>query len=256
MRSRGTSLHAGPACLFILDISLTGNEDKKMTKKYLGALIVALLAIASGTAAAQVERVTQITVSDPAGMIATIDQYVASGEGRAQSVTLLAHIHDGESDSTHTIVAIYENLEALESTMNEQASSAVWAATQRAAASVSKANSTALAIQRKTWGQDAWKEGDYLAAVMVNAADATRWYESMDEMMRTSKVKNPGMVRIVRLRGGPASHAVLLVAPTYAGLINYMENTEASDEFAKMRGSSESSTVGMTIYRVAKVWNP
>ena len=91
---------------------------------------------------------------------------------------------------------------------------------------------------------------------MVNADSDASWLGAMDQWNRTNKVKNPGMVRIVRLRGAPATHAVLLVSPSYAGLINFMEAVEASSEFATLRSSAEAMTVGSTIYRVSKVWKP
>ena len=140
--------------------------------------------------------------------------------------------------------------------MDSRATSAAWANFGRAGASFTKVHSSALAIQRKTWGDNAWNEGDYLAAVLVNSPDGALWIEAMDDMMGSLKVKNPGLVRVVRLRGAPASHAVLLVAPSYAGLINYMEQIETSDAFAKMRKTTPSRAVGTVIYKVAKVWNP
>ena len=74
--------------------------------------------------------------------------------------------------------------------------------------------------------------------------------------MGSLKLKNPGMFRIVRLRGAPSTHAVLVVASSYAELVNYQEQLEASNEFDTMRGSAETSVVGSTYYKVAKVWNP
>ena len=228
-----------------------------MRKKHLGIVLVSLLSFANGSVYAEVEQVTALTVSNPSAMIATIDQYMASGETGAQSVTLLAHMHDGVDPSTHTVVAIYDDLETLESALDGRANSTAWAALLRSTASISKANSSLLAIQRRTWGENGWDEGDYLTAVLINAVDDASWLAAMDGWNRSNKVKNPGMVRIVRLRGGaPASHAVLLASSSYADLINFMEGVEASEEFASLRSAAEAMTVGTTVYRVAKVWKP
>jgi hypothetical protein len=221
-----------------------------------GFLLIAMLAFTCGSASAQVEQVTSMTVSNPAAFMANIEFYLTSGEAQANSVTALRHLHDGVDPSTHTVVAIFDDLEDLESSMNRRAKSAAWAAVRRAGASISKVNSSALAIQRQTWGKNSWDEGDYLAAVLVNASDQATWIAAVDEMMGSTKVKNPGMLRIVRLRGGPSSHAVLLVASSYAELVTFMEQTEMSDEFATMQSASETRVVGTTIYKVAKVWNP
>jgi len=227
-----------------------------MTRKDLGRFPIGLLAFGSITAYAQVEQVTDLTVTDPQAMVATIDQYIASGEVDAQSVNLLAHIHDGVDPSTHTVVAIYDGLETMESDMEERLASSAWATLLRSTASISKANSTALAIQLRTWGDNAWSEGGYLAAVLVNAADNASWLAAQDEWNRTNKIENPGMVRIVKLRGAPGNHAVLIASSSYADLINFMEDVEASDEFATMRGAAEGQVVGVTYYRVVKVWHP
>lgn len=174
----------------------------------------------------------------------------------AASVTLLRHLHDGVDAITHTVVAIFDDLEVLESSMDMRAKSAACAAVGRAGASISKVNDSALAIQRQTWGRKSRDAGDYLAAVLLNASDQATWISAVDKMMGSIKFKNPGMLRIVRLRGGPSTHSVLLVAPSYAELITFMERIEASNEFATMRSASDSSVVGTTIYQVANVWNP
>ena len=227
-----------------------------MKKTNLGFSLLSFLAFSSGSAFAQVEQVTSMTVSNPAAMVANIDYFVATGEGLAKSVTLLRHLHDGTDPSTHTVVAIFDDLDVLETSMNQRATSAAWAIFARAGASVSKVNSSSLAIQRQTWGKDSWEAGNYLAAVLVNATDEATWIAAVDTMMGSIKFKNPGMLRIVRLRGGPSTNAVLLVASSYAELITFMERIESSDEFATMRGASNTNVVGTTIYKVAKVWNP
>ena len=225
-------------------------------KRTLSGIFLAALISFAGSAAAQVEQVTSLTVNNPAGLIATLDDFIAVGEAQASSVTVLQHMIDGTDPSTHTIVAIFDDMEELESSMNRRATSKAWAAAQRSLSGQGTVNSSVLAIQRRTWGDDHWQEGNYLAAVMVMVSEAPKWMEAMEELNASREIRNPGMVRVVRLRGAPATHAVLIAAPTYAGLINFMEGTEMSDPFRKMREATESRTVGMQIYRVAKVWTP
>ena len=98
-----------------------------MSRKLLGIFLLSVLSFGSFSAYAEVEQVTDLTVTNPGALIATIDQYVASGELQSQSVTLLAHIHDGVNPATHTVVAIYDDLETLESAMEARANSAAWA---------------------------------------------------------------------------------------------------------------------------------
>ncbi|MGI9262581.1 MAG: hypothetical protein ACR2QR_11125 [Woeseiaceae bacterium] len=227
-----------------------------MTKKLLGTFVVSLLTFCGASAHAQVEQVTTLRVTDPGGMIATIDQYQMADETRATSVSLLAHIHDGVDPATHTVVAIYDDLDALESALESRPGSAAWATLLRSASGISTATSSALAIQKRTWGDNAWEEGGYLAAVLVNVANSASWLDAMDAWNRSNKVRNPGMVRVVKLRGAPANHAVLIAGSDYADVINFMESVEASDEFATLQGAAEAQVVGSTYYRVAKVWNP
>jgi len=227
-----------------------------MIKKLMGTFLVSLLTFCGISAHAQVEQVTALTVTDPAGLIATIDQYQASIDNNAQSVNLLVHIHDGVDSSTHTVVAIYDDLEAMESALEGRIGSAAWATLLRSLSGISTPNSTALAMQKRTWGDDSWEEGGYLAAVMVNAVNSASWLAAMDAWNRSNKVRNPGMVRIVKLRGAPANHAVLIAGSGYADVINFMEGVEASDEFKTLQGAAESQIVGSTYYRVVKVWKP
>ena len=228
-----------------------------MNKNNVGKILIAALMLCGVAANAQVERVVGLTVSNPAGMIATIENYLAADEGDAQSVTLLQHLHDGMDPSTHTIVTIYDDLESMEDTMDVQANSAEWAATLRSTAAVAKVNGVSLALQRRTWGPDLWSEGDYLAAVLVDVQNGGEWLAAMDEWSNSSKVRRPGLVRVVRLRGGtPANHAVLIAASSYADLINYMEDVEVSAEFATLVGATTARIAGTTIYQVSKIWHP
>jgi len=228
-----------------------------MKKKILEFSLVSILALGSSSAFSQVEQVTAMTMTNPAAMIASVDQFLTSGEATAQSITLLRHMHDGVDPSTHTVVAIFDDLDTLEASMDRRATSAAWASFARSGASYATVNSSALAVQRQTWGNNGWSEGDYLAAVLINSGEGAGWIAAVDEMMGSMKVKNPGMFRIVRLRGAPASHAVLIASSSYASLINFMDQLEASDAFDKMRASTpKTGPVGATIYKVAKVWNP
>jgi hypothetical protein len=227
-----------------------------MKKKLLGTLLFSLLSLGSISAYAQVEQVTELTVTNTSAFIATLDQYMESGGMEATSVTLLAHMHDGVNPSTHTVVGIYDDLDSLESAMEGRQSSTAWATLLRSTASISNANSTALAIQKRTWGDDLWEAGGYLAAVLINANNSQSWLAAMDEWNRTNKVRNPGMIRIVKLRGAPANHAVLIGAADYADLINFMEGVEASKEFETLRGSAEAQVVTTVYYRAVKVWTP
>ena len=227
-----------------------------MNKNYLGTFLISLLTLGSLSAFAQVEQVTSLTVTNPGGLIATIDQYQASIDNNAQSVTLLTHVHDGVDPSTHTVVAIYDDLAEMESAMEGRIDSAAWATLVRSLSSISTPTSQAMAIQKRTWGDNTWEEGGYLAAVMVNVANSASWLDAMDAWNRSNKVKNPGMVRIVKLRDAPANQAVLVAGSGYAEVINYMEGVEASKEFATLQGAAEAQMVGATYYRVAKVWRP
>ena len=146
-----------------------------MNKKHLGFSLAIILACTSGSAFAQVEQVTSMTVSNPAAFVANLDYYRASENRAAQSVTMLTHLHDGVDPSTHTIVAIYEDLETLESAMDKRATSDDWSIFVGATSSVATVNSSALAVQRQTWGKTSWGEGDYLAAVIVNTGEPKPW---------------------------------------------------------------------------------
>ena len=227
-----------------------------MKKKFWGFSLVSVLALGSGSAFSQVEQVTTMTLTNPAALVASVDHFLTSGEAKAQSITLLRHMHDGGNPGTHTVVAIFDDLETLEASMDSRATSAAWASFARSGASYSTVHSSALAVQRQTWGDNAWNEGDYLAAVLINSPDGAAWIAAVDDMMGSIKVKNPGMFRIVRLRGAPTTHAVLIASSSYAELINFMDQLEASDDFDKMRAKVPNKVVGTTIYKVAKIWNP
>ena len=225
-----------------------------MNKKYLMSVVSLFLVSTGINSHAEVEQVISSTVSNPAVYADLIDGYNATGEMASQSTSLLQHVVDGTDTSTHTVVVIYDDMKALEKTMAVQATSKKWASFQKSLSSVRTINDNVLAVQRKTWGKDGWSEGEYLAAVGISAPDQSTWVDALDEMQGKIEVKMPGMVRVVRLRGAPTSHAVLITAPTYSGLIEYLEAVELSPLFMKYRKARNSRAMGTTIYRVAKVW--
>lgn len=228
-----------------------------MKNRILSTTLCSVILFAGTCAFAQVEQVTDITVTDQDALIATISQYHQSGESEMQSVTLLSHMMDGTDPSTHTIVALYDNLEDLESTMDGRVDSASWSSLMRSFPSSATANSSLLAIQRRSFGDDAWSEGDYLSAVLLQARSDSTFMAVIDEWERTNRVEIPGMMRVMRLRGATgATHVVLLTSPSFEELINFQEEVEQSNAFAAMQRAEAAVPVTTIYYKVVNIWNP
>lgn len=227
-----------------------------MRIKILSTTLCSLILAASTSVFAQVEQVTSVTVTNQDALIATISQYQETGESEMQSVTLLTHMMDGTDPSTHTIVALYDNLEDLESTLDGRTSSAAWGTLLRSFPTSATANSSLLAIQRRSFGDDSWSEGDYLSAVLLQGSDPA-FLAAIDDWESTSEVDNPGMIRVMRLRGATgASHAVLISSSSYEDLINFQEEVEYSDAFATLQAAQAATPITTLYYRVTKIWNP
>lgn len=224
-----------------------------MKNAILNTALVSLFLFASSSTFAQVEQVTSIISHDQQALIATIEQYRQSDESKARSTTLAAHMHDGADPSTHTVVNLYDDLGDLEDTLDSRVGSAAWANLIRSFTSSASVTSSALAIQRRNWGDEFWSEGDYLVAVLVAGANGP-FLAAMDELMSTSRVEIPGMIRVMRLRGAPASHAVLMSASSYEDLINFQEEMESSAAFANMQSTGAATHVASTYYRIVKLW--
>lgn len=226
-----------------------------MKKALLSTTLSSVILFTGAAAQAQVEQVVSITSSNQPALIATIEQYQQSGESEAQSVSLMVHMHDGADPSTHTVVSLYDDLEDLENTLDGRVGSAAWANLGRSFRSSASVTSNMLAIQRRNWGDEFWGEGDYLVAVLVRATSDVAFLAAMDELMSANRVDIPGMIRVMRLRGGPGSHAVLMSASSYEDLVTFQEGIEASAPFATMQQAAAAAPLGATYYKVVKLWD-
>ncbi len=216
--------------------------------------IVLILLSTSRMASAQFELITDVIVSDQSSMISVLGEYVMSGESKAKSTTLLRRLHDGDNPSTHTIVSVFESLEDMEASIESRAKSKQWFKFVKAAHDFSKTNGSYLSIQRLAWGDSLWQQDGYVVSMTLNAGNDKDYLAAMDDWKAANNVKNKGMIRIQKLRGNAATHAVIIAAPSYVDLINTLENIEASEAFAKMKAVTNTTLVGTEFFSVLKLW--
>jgi hypothetical protein len=99
-------------------------------KKINGLIIAAALAFGSHVSAQQVVGLAyDFVVSNPAGVVAALDKFVASPTGRSVNgyPILNQYIVNGESLATHNIVVVYPSPEAMDAAFAANAVSQDWA---------------------------------------------------------------------------------------------------------------------------------
>ena len=227
-----------------------------MKIKYLVLTVVTFALFSSSAAFAQVERVFGLTISDPARFIEVIDEYRSSGTESDYKLTLLQQVVDGGDPSTHTLVSLHKDAAALEKTMDAHVGSKDFQDYIRARSRVSKGTSNVLAVHRQNFGRNDWREGDFVTVVNINVRDVSKFLAAHEALHKKTKIKMPGMKRVVSLISAGSSHAVLLSAPSLAELFDYSDKFSTSAEFAEYRqNNGGTQATGTMLLRVVKVWN-
>ncbi len=233
-----------------------------MKTRALVAACAAFLFTFSLNAAAQVETVIAMIITNPAAQVEIMDAWFSSDDSDVgQRVTLLANVANGPASETHTIVADFPDYESWEELDGRRAGSAAWAQQTRASASISTTISESLMLRVADNGES-WSEGDFLAVIPVDVSGRggrSTYVAAFQEMIDSDMGKEaPGMIRLVATRAGSggASHIALLTAPSFAALNEYMDSYPDTEGFRTFRSKVDgiSDTVGGQIMRVVKVW--
>ena len=221
--------------------------------------VVILTLLFAINANAQVEYVSGMIVTDEATLIQAADAWLSSRDAKeGQTTTLLSNMFNGASNETHTYVLNFPDYAALQRHMDKTETSPAFAKYVAIENLVSKGVSESLYLHATDNGKE-WKAGDYLFVVGINVnGPGPDYVAAMKELINSSLGKKaPGMMRLVAGRAGnDSSHALIISAPSFASLNEYLDSIPGNSDFeAFLSKVGDISTVtGTSMYRVVKVW--
>lgn len=231
-----------------------------MNRKVLMLLFVFILSILCVNAAAQVEYVFSSVVTDSATLIEAEDDWYASKDSKAgQTATLFETIINGEDTATHTMIIDFPDYASIESVINRLPASADFAKMQRRTAVISTSLWEGFSVRVMDNGKS-WKKGDYMWAlgIQVSRGQNKAYVAAFEKYLNSQTVKKaPGLMRLVAPRAGSSSNYVVLVtAPTFVALNEFLDLSSESDDYAKVLSEVKdfSTASAPEIYRVVKVW--
>ena len=226
-----------------------------MKKTVISTALIGLSLLLSGFAHAQaVEAIYQVSYESTSAVKAAFDDLFEDEALRGSKVSLYAHDFGVPGDASHTVVADYDNYAARAKLDEARWDSHGWAnyllQTQDA-----EYQAADLAIVLKDYGKPRHEAG-YLVAFVMQVGDPGAYVAALDKL--NDAVSNPGVLRLVALRSGPAdmTHAVLIGAPDFAAANAYLDKLFTSDAYAAFKeevgGYRKIHHVGM--YRRVGAW--
>ena len=202
-----------------------------------------------------IEAVFNIDVEKPRAYVAALDRLFESEAMQDQKVALWAATFDGSSPATHVVVAEFDSYEQYVSQGSQRTGSAAWSAFVLEANDIASTVSNGLVVQRLVDG-DGWRGHGSLAAFIMTVKDPAAYTAAFSELIRSTD--NPGSVRLMEMRAGGegTTHVVLITAPGFVELNEYLDELLASaayrDFAGKVSGNRTIRTV--TMYRRIKTW--
>lgn len=226
-----------------------------MKKTKISSIVMSVALLLSGYAQAQViEAVYGIKYDSSSAAEAAIGELFQDDAIRGSKVTLYAHDFGVPGNATHTVVADYDNYAAREKLDMAMLGSHGWSKYELATQG-SESVSADLAIVVKDYGK-ARHEAGYLVAFVMQVRDPGAYVNALGKL--NDAVGNPGVLRLVALRSGPAdtTHAVLIGAADFAAANAYLDKLFASDAYAAFNAEvgDNRTLVNVGMYRRVSHW--
>jgi len=233
-----------------------------MLKKTLVIPAVLSLFVLQGTSAlaGPFETYVGFTAKSDTGVVAAIDQFFTTDDSKGYDVFLVEAVMSGDNPATHFVVARYDDYAAYDDLVNQRPTSLAWQnLVQRYLASATPlANGMGIVVAEHGEG---WPERDeYVTVFNLNVRDAGKYVTAFNEMLDSDTGKAaPGSTQLmsVRFAGAAPTHYVVMSAPSFAALNNYIDTMFASDDYADFIDEVEDirEVVGTAIYRKVKTWS-
>jgi hypothetical protein len=228
-----------------------------MNRKSIVTFFAVCLSVFGLNAVAQVENVIGQTITNQAASVAAYDAWFASDDSdHGQTAILLANGVDGANADTHTLVLDFPDYASREAHFDSLADSDAFAELQLSNSPVSSNTGQSLWLRINDNGKS-WNEGDYVYIVTMKARDAQAYIAANNELMNSDFGKAaPGGSRLVVNRAGGSGFAVLISAPSFVELNEYLDSARGNEDFAEYRSKvADTVTLGDSqIAQVVKVW--
>ena len=200
-----------------------------------------------------------IAKSDP-GVVAAIDQFFTTDDSKGYDVFLVEAVMSGDNPATHFVVARYDDYAAYDDLVGQRPTSLAWQNLIQGFLSSASPTTDGMGIVVVEHGEG-WPERDeYVTVFNLNVRDAGKYVTAFNEMLNSDTGKAaPGstLLMSVRFAGAAPTHYVVMSAPSFAALNNYIDTMFASDDYADFIDEVEDirDVVGTAIYRKVKTWS-
>ncbi len=230
--------------------------DVKSAKVLVAAFLIGMSSVGS----AQVLQYIGCDVENAGQFADTIDGvYNAMSGGDRPLVTLVQNTFNGVSNLTHTVLLEFPDYESLQAwTQRVGQTPAAQLALERSAGNQDCSNQ-GIVVERASWGnRDA--EWGYNAVFPVTTSDAETYAAALEDLSTSDTGENePGATILYESRAGSAdTHIVVILAPDFSSLNNYLDTLFQSDDFEDFLDAvSEIRSIGVrTQSRRVRTWAP
>ena len=231
-----------------------------MNRKTLITFLAVFLSMFGLNAVAQVETVLGQIITDQAASVAALDAWFASDDSdNGQTAILLANDVDGTNTDTHTLVLDFPDYASRQAHFAGLADSDAFAELQLSNSPVSSPTGQSLWLRINDNGKS-WNEGDYVYVIplqVTGSGAGQAFIAANNELMNSDFGKAaPGGSRLVGNRAGGSGFTVLISAPGFVELNEYLDSAQGNEDFAEYLSKTAGTvTPGENqIARVVKVW--
>ncbi len=233
-----------------------------MHKKTIMIPAVLLLFVFHGTSAlaGPFETYVGFTAKSDTGVVAAIDQFFTTSDSKGYDVFLVEAIMSGDNPATHFVVARYADYAAYDGLVGQRPTSLAWQNLVQGFLSSASPITDGMGIVVTEHGEGWPERDDYVTVFNLNVRDAEKYVKAFNEMLNSDTGKAaPGstLLMSVRFAGASPTHYVVMSAPSFAALNNYLDTMFASDDYADFIDDVGDirEVVGTAIYRKVKTWS-
>lgn len=205
----------------------------RTTSKMLrGVAAVVCLSFGATASAEPLVAAIGLEVDNPAVFVPALDRLQKSDDVSGTKVGLWVPEFSAGSGVNHVVVVEYEDYADYEAKSARRLASRDWQTFLGTVTDASRLVNSALMIQRMAVGEG-WRNHGASAVYVMSVSDPVKYAQAFDRLIGAQG--HPGSVRLLEVRAGSqgASHVVVITAPGFAALNQYLDKLFASEDYRR-----------------------
>lgn len=229
--------------------------SERISKAVAALAASACLSLGAAASAEPLVAAIALDVDNPSVFVPALERLQQSEDMRGTRLGLWVPEFSGNGAVSHIVAVEYDDYADYEQRSQRRLASRDWQTFIGTVSGNSRMIGNSLMIQRMVAGEG-WRNHGASAVFAMTVSDPAKYLQAFQRLIDAQG--NPGSVRLFEVRaGGPGvSHVVVITAPGFAALNDYLDKTFASDDFRRFSDQVRSIRTMNTVsqYRRVKSW--